>query len=96
MGGGFVLDKSAEFLGGRILISATLVQWRAGRAAALTGGGFVAGTLIGALLQSWLQVDIVPLGVSHFLPPVVFYVFRPGACPHPVPESRWCCGRRSL
>jgi hypothetical protein len=33
-----------------------------GRAAALTGGGFVLGTLIGALLQSWLQVDIVPLG----------------------------------
>jgi hypothetical protein len=35
-----------------------------GRAAALTGGGFVLGTILGAVIQNWLRVDIVPLGVS--------------------------------
>jgi hypothetical protein len=33
-----------------------------GRAAALTGGGFVLGTILGAVIQNWLRVDIVPLG----------------------------------
>ncbi|KAK3238835.1 hypothetical protein CYMTET_51191 [Cymbomonas tetramitiformis] len=33
-----------------------------GRAALLTTGGLIAGALVGGLLQSWLRVDIVPIG----------------------------------
>eukprot|EP00191_Tetraselmis_sp_GSL018_P017703 CAMPEP_0177578332 /NCGR_PEP_ID=MMETSP0419_2-20121207/287_1 /TAXON_ID=582737 /ORGANISM="Tetraselmis sp., Strain GSL018" /LENGTH=242 /DNA_ID=CAMNT_0019066759 /DNA_START=218 /DNA_END=946 /DNA_ORIENTATION=- len=33
-----------------------------GRAAAITGASLVAGALLGGLLQSWLRVDIVPIG----------------------------------
>ena len=35
---------------------------RAGRAALLTTGGLVAGAVLGGVLQSWLRVDIVPVG----------------------------------
>ena len=43
----------------------------AGKAAAVTGGGFVLGSIVGTLLQQWLRVDIVPLGVCTcgLLPP---------------------------
>ena len=44
-----------------------LTDLNAGRAAALTGGGFVLGTILGAVIQNWLRVDIVPLGVSYAL-----------------------------
>lgn len=33
-----------------------------GRAALLSTGGLIAGALVGGLLQSWLRVDIVPIG----------------------------------
>lgn len=35
----------------------------AGRSAAITAGGFVAGTVVGAVLNNFLRVDIVPIGV---------------------------------
>jgi hypothetical protein len=35
-----------------------------GKAVALALGGLVAGTLVGAAAQSWLRVDVIPLGVS--------------------------------
>eukprot|EP00898_Chlorokybus_atmophyticus_P002745 jgi/Chlat1/3471/Chrsp23S03786 len=35
---------------------------KAGRALGLTAGGLVAGAIVGGLLQSWLRVDIVPIG----------------------------------
>jgi hypothetical protein len=35
-----------------------------GKAAGLALAGLVAGTLVGAGVQSWLRVDIIPLGVS--------------------------------
>jgi uncharacterized membrane protein YfcA len=38
-----------------------------GRAVALSLAGLVAGTLVGAAVQSWLRVDIIPLGVSGLL-----------------------------
>ena len=37
------------------------------RAGALTTAGLAIGTLLGSALQSWLRVDIVPIGV-YFLP----------------------------
>jgi hypothetical protein len=46
------------------LLKRAAVSLTAGRAAALTGGGFVLGTILGAVIQNWLRVDIVPLGVS--------------------------------
>jgi Protein CHAPERONE-LIKE PROTEIN OF POR1-like len=33
-----------------------------GKAAGLALGGLVAGTLVGGLIESWLRVDIVPIG----------------------------------
>eukprot|EP00208_Stichococcus_sp_RCC1054_P002249 CAMPEP_0206135552 /NCGR_PEP_ID=MMETSP1473-20131121/821_1 /ASSEMBLY_ACC=CAM_ASM_001109 /TAXON_ID=1461547 /ORGANISM="Stichococcus sp, Strain RCC1054" /LENGTH=235 /DNA_ID=CAMNT_0053527473 /DNA_START=246 /DNA_END=954 /DNA_ORIENTATION=- len=33
-----------------------------GRSAAITAGGFVAGTVVGAVLNNFLRVDIVPIG----------------------------------
>jgi hypothetical protein len=35
-----------------------------GKAAGLALAGLLAGTLVGAGVQSWLRVDIIPLGVS--------------------------------
>jgi hypothetical protein len=35
-----------------------------GKAFGLSVGGLVAGTLLGSLVENWLRVDIVPLGVS--------------------------------
>ncbi len=42
----------------------TLVYIFAVRAGLLTTAGLLAGTLLGSALQSWLRVDIVPIGVS--------------------------------
>jgi hypothetical protein len=53
-----------------------------GRAAALTGGGFVLGTILGAVIQNWLRVDIVPLGVSF----AAWIVFRHDDC-----IQHWTC-----
>ena len=39
----------------------------AGKAAGITVAGLLAGVLLGAALQSWLRVDIVPIAVN---PPV--------------------------
>lgn len=36
-----------------------------GKAAALTLAGLVVGTFVGAAVQSWLRVDVIPLGVSQ-------------------------------
>jgi len=36
----------------------------AGRAAGITAGSMVAGIMLGAVLNVWLQIDIVPIGVS--------------------------------
>ena len=41
--------------------------WLAGKAAGITAAGLLAGVLLGAALQSWLRVDIVPIAV---IPPV--------------------------
>lgn len=35
-----------------------------GKAVALALGGLVLGTLVGSAVQSWLRIDIIPLGVS--------------------------------
>lgn len=60
------------------------VSFCVGRAAALTGGGFVLGTILGAVIQNWLRVDIVPLGVST----AAYIVFRHDDC-----IQHWiCCG----
>lgn len=36
----------------------------------LSALGLALGTLIGSGIQAWLRVDIVPLGVSRYLPPL--------------------------
>lgn len=36
------------------------------RAGGITAAGLIAGAVIGSALQSWLRVDIVPIGVSTF------------------------------
>ena len=38
--------------------------WPAGKAAGITVAGLLAGVLLGAALQSWLRVDIVPIAVN--------------------------------
>ena len=38
--------------------------WLAGKAVGITVAGLLAGVLLGAALQSWLRVDIVPIAVS--------------------------------
>lgn len=38
------------------------------RSGGLTTAGLAAGTLVGSALQSWLRVDIVPIGVSTHIP----------------------------
>lgn len=40
-----------------------------GRAVALSLGSLVVGILLGAGLNAWLRVDIVPIGVSGAQPP---------------------------
>lgn len=34
------------------------------RAGGITAAGLIAGAVVGSALQSWLRVDIVPIGVS--------------------------------
>ena len=46
----------------------TWITAPAGKAAGITGAGLLAGVLLGAALQSWLRVDIVPIAVSSQLP----------------------------
>jgi uncharacterized membrane protein YfcA len=38
-----------------------------GRAAGITVGALVAGVMLGAVLNAWLRVDLVPLGVRLLL-----------------------------
>lgn len=40
------------------------------RSGGLTTAGLAAGTLVGSALQSWLRVDIVPIGVSTHIPSI--------------------------
>lgn len=37
------------------------------RAGGITAAGLIAGAVVGSALQSWLRVDIVPIGVSALL-----------------------------
>jgi mannose/fructose/N-acetylgalactosamine-specific phosphotransferase system component IIC len=43
----------------------------AGRAVGLSAGSLVAGIMLGAALNAWLRVDIVPIGVSKLAPQLV-------------------------
>ena len=40
----------------------------AARAGGITAAGLIAGAAIGSALQSWLRVDIVPIGVRFVAP----------------------------
>ena len=46
----------------------------AGRAIGLTTASFVVGIMIGSLANAWLNVDIVPLGVSCSAEEVEIYI----------------------
>jgi hypothetical protein len=54
---------SCPMLMSPLLLSPALIL--AGRSIGLTAAPMVVGILVGALLNSWLRVDIVPLGVSE-------------------------------
>ena len=41
-----------------------MLRYVAARAGGITAAGLIAGAVIGSALQSWLRVDIVPIGVS--------------------------------
>jgi hypothetical protein len=59
-------DASTEAPSAHLLYLCTA----AGRAVGLSVGALVAGILLGAGLNAWLQVDIVPIGVSGVLCPM--------------------------
>ena len=49
------------------LFTPRLIPVTAGKAAGITAAGFLIGSILGGGLQSWLRVDIVPIGVCSCL-----------------------------
>ena len=62
---GCYLEARFIYFDDRIHLNTACGWVLAGKAAGIVVGGLLAGVLLGAGLQSWLRVDIVPIGVRH-------------------------------